>query len=325
MEAYERKLMTVTMVAFPVPVSKIYYHWNRGLEQHGDRLIQLAKWYDLRNENFADCYYQTNEKKKKFFTGNRYDTQGKYFDYILESKKPFIVSESNPFRQHEGWMRFGWSSYKWTEGNFNNDNVDRTRWKRFEKITGITFTDWKSPGDNILIMGQKEGDSALNSMYDKGYEHIYDWMFKTVLRIRNHTDRPIVIRPHPRGMKKGFRSFKSQIEKKGVSNVSWSEAVEPNVTQGGAGLDHDLNNAHCVVTYNSLSSIEAVIKGIPVFAMDDGCMAYPISHTDLSQIENINYNIDITDWQNKIAYTMWNKKDVQTGRAWAHLKPVYFP
>ena len=316
--------MKVEMFAFPSPVSKLYYHWNKGMEVHGDTVQQLTREDDIRLADVGNCYFQTNERKKKFFTGERHETQGKYFDYILASKKPFSVAESNPLRQYEGWLRFGWNSYKWTEGNFNNDNVDRDRWKRFENLTGIKFKDWNSPGDNILIMGQKEGDSALNSMYDKGFDNLYDWLLSTVRKIRKVTDRPIVIRPHPRGLKKGLKNFKNVIEEKEIANVTFSENVESGGNQGGSGLDYDLDNAHCVVTYNSLSSVEAVIKGIPVFAMDDGCMTYPISHTKLGQIENINYNIDITDWQNKIAYTMWNKDDVKTGTTWAHLKPVYF-
>lgn len=314
--------MNVKMYAFPVPVSKLYYHWDKGIEKHGDTFIQLDHGCDLSQLN-ADCYYQTNERKNKFFIGERENNQGKYFDHILNSNKPFIVSESNPFRQYDGWTRFGWNSYKWTSGNFNNENVDRSRWNRFEKLTGITFKDWKSPGDYILIMGQKEGDSALNSLYEKGYKSFYQWADEIITEIRKYTDRPIKLRPHPRGLDKGGRLIKKFISTE-HKNVIISSNVEGGVHQGGIGLEEDLKNCYCVVTYNSLSSIEAVREGIPVFALDDGCMTYPISHKKLSRIENINYNIDLTDWQNKIAYTIWNKDDVKTGECWAHLKPVYF-
>jgi hypothetical protein len=312
----------IKMVAFPSPVSKLYYHWDKGLERHGDSIIQLTRKDDYKLVD-ADCFYQTNERKRKFFKGNRVNTQGQYFDYIIDSKKPFIVSESNPFRQYDGWLRFGWNSYKWTEGNFNNDNVDRDRWNRFEQITGVSFKDWNSPGDYILIMGQKEGDSALNSLYAKGYETSYDWILDVVSEIRKYTDRPIKIRPHPRGLVKGMRQIDSK-SFKDFKNVEVSINVKEGGNQGGEGLEYDLKNAYCVVTFNSLSSIEAATLGIPIFALDDGCMTYPIAHKKLSNIENINYDIDITEWQNKIAYTMWNKEDVRTGETWAHLKPVYF-
>jgi hypothetical protein len=315
--------MKVNMVAFPSPVSKLYFGWSRGMEIHGDSVVQLPLEANLSKIN-ADCYYQTNERKRKFFRGNRANTQGQFFDFILKSKKPFIVSESNPFRKFDGWMRFGWNSYKWTEGNFNNDNVGRDRWERFQSITGASFKDWNSPGDYILIMGQKEGDSALNSMYEKGYLTFYDWVETVIMEIRKHTDRPIKIRPHPRGLEKGLRTIARRIENGLLQNVIISENVRNGGNQGGEGLEHDLLNSYCVVTYNSLSSIEAAELGIPVFALDDGCMAYPIAHKDLKDIENINYNIDLTQWQNQIAYTMWNKEDVESGKTWAHLKPVYF-
>jgi hypothetical protein len=53
-------------------------------------------------------------------------------------------------------------------------------------------------------------------------------------------------------------------------------------------------------------------------------MVHPVAHHHLKDIENINYDIDLQDWKNKIAYSMWNKKDVQTGECWTHLKGVYF-
>lgn len=314
----------IQMIAFPSPVSKLYFRWARGLEKHGDSIIQLSR-DDVYSSVYADCYYQTNERKQKFFTGKRAETQGRYFDFILNSQKPFIVSESNPFRQYDGWLRFGWSSYKWTKGNFNNDNVDDTRWKRFQKITGVTFKEWHSPGDDIIIMGQKEGDSALNEMYEQGYDNFYDWVNVVIKNIRKHTDRRIVIRPHPRNLDKTLNQVNTKIlvnHKK--NNVVLSENLTKGGNQGGEGLSADLARAHCVVSFNSNSSVEAAIEGVPVFSLNDGSMTYPISHKNLSQIENINYDIDITDWQNKIAYTIWNKPDVISGECWEHLKPVYF-
>ena len=42
------------------------------------------------------------------------------------------------------------------------------------------------------------------------------------------------------------------------------------------------------------------------------------------QLENLNYDINLQDWKNKIAYTMWNKDEVSSGKTWEHLKSVYF-
>ena len=310
----------IKMIGFQY-ISKSYYGWKEGVERNGDS-YELIKDFNQSKKYNADCYYQTNMLKPKFMHGERYNWQGSKYEYILNTNKPYIVSESEPFREYPGWLRFGWNDYGWAYGNFNNENVGPERWNKFESKTNIKIKDWRSSGDNILIMGQKEGDSALVRLYEKGYKSFYDWVEDTIKEIRIHTDRPIVVRPHPRGAGKSLNSFARRIAK--YNNVS----ITPNITrggnQGGEGLNADLESAYCVVTFNSLSSIEAVIRGIPVFATDGGCMAWPISHKSLSQIEYIDYNIDITEWKNKIAYTFWNKQEVKFGECWAHLKQVYF-
>ena len=302
-------------------ISKSYYGWKEGVERNGDS-YELITDFDPNKIYEADCYYQTNMLKPKFMHGDRYKYQGSKYEYVLSTKKPFIVSESEPFREYPGWLRFGWNDYGWSYGNFNNINVGPERWNKFESTTGIKIKDWDSLGDNILIMGQKEGDSALVRLYNAGYSSFYDWVEYVVKELRKHTDRPIVVRPHPRGAGKSLNSFSRRMVK--YNNVS----ITPNITrggnQGGQGLDQDLKNAYCVVTFNSLSSVEAVTRGIPVFALDGGCMTWPIAHKSLSQIENINYDIDIEEWKNKIAYTFWNKQEVKFGETWAHLKEVYY-
>lgn len=316
-------LRMIKMVGFPPPASKPYFHWAKGMEKLGDKYI-VSDDLDSNIVRDADCYYQTNELKPKFLHGGRADWHGKYLLHIQEAGKPYIVSESEPFRECLGWLRFGWNSYRWCDANWNNENVGPERWNRFENLTGIKFTDWHSPGKNILIMGQKEGDSSLVNIYKAGYASVYDYIADQCRVIRRFTDRPIVIRPHPRNLDRGAKIVTRLLAELDMKDVSMSPNLTRGGSQGGEGLDKDLQEAYCVVTYNSLSGVEAVVRGIPVFALDGGSMAWPVAHTELSQIENLNYDIDLQEWKNKIAYAMWNKQDVQTGECWAHLKEVYF-
>lgn len=311
------------MKAFEPPVSKLYCHWDKGMEKHGDQVIVIPNPVNYKDLDDADCYYQTNLLKPKHDADGRSDGQGNHYRYILDSKKPFIVSESNPFRKYNGWLRFGWWSYKWTDANCNNENVGPDRWNKFQSATNITIKDWHSPGSNIIIMGQKENDSSLVSLYEK-YEGFYDWVLDVIETVRKYSDRKIVIRPHPKNEARNVGKIRENILSKNLKNVVLSENPSDGGNQGGESLDKDLASAHCVITYNSLSGVESICEGIPTFALDDGSMVWPIAHKDLSQIENLNYDIDLQEWKNKIAYTMWNKKEVIAGEAWAHLKPVYF-
>lgn len=265
----------------------------------------------------ADAFMQINMLKPKFSTK---DKNGPY-EYIVDSNKPFLVKESPVFRKYPQYKRLGWYSYKWTEGIFGNENASDDRWKQFQKDTGIVLKDWKSPGDKIIIMGQKPGDSSLIDLFNKG-QNFTDWMMETVSTIRKFTDREIVIRPHPRNLKAGLKG--ANYVSKHNKNVSVSNNLTQGGNQGGEGLDADLRQAHCVVTYNSLSAVEAVCEGIPVFALHNGSMAWPIAHTKLSKIEKINYSIDRTQWCNEVAYTQWTGEEDANGDSWTHLKPLIF-
>lgn len=317
--------MKVVMKGFDPPASKLYYHWDQAMRRCGDEYITIPNPVSYPLDDGADCYYQTNLLKPKFMDPSRKDWLGNHLQYIQNSGRPYIVSESAVFRKYPVYKRFGWNSYKWDDGNFNNENVGSERWDKFEKKTGIVLKDWKSPGDKIIIMGQKEGDSSLIKLYDQGFNSFYDWVAEVVRTIRKYSDREIVIRPHPRNIERGINYTNKTIESLGLKDVSISKNLTLNgAAQGGKELDRDMQDAYCVITYNSLSGVESVCEGIPTFALDSGSMVWPVTHHDLSTIENLDNNFDMQSWKNRVAYTFWNKEEVSSGECWMHLKPVYF-
>lgn len=302
-------------------VSKTYKGLVNGINRHNDNLIILDSVPKTLQD--ADCFYQTNVPKAKHFDeGYHNDTYGVKYNFITKQKKPVLVSESACFRNTK-WRRYGWNHYGWTSGNFNNENVDDSRWKKFEKETNTVIQPWNSPGDNIVIIGQKEGDSALNSLYTElGYDNFFDWVSDVISEIRKFSDRKIIIRPHPKNIARSVKRSKHIPEN--FKNVEVSNYIPTGTYSGGESLDAELANAHCVITFSSNAGVDAVVKGIPVYALDKDSMVYPLSQGKLSSIENLNYNIPIDDWQNKIAYTFWNTEELESGETWAHLKPVYF-
>jgi hypothetical protein len=293
--------------------------WGRGFHSLSDT---FTRYYHLDFDiNEVDCFLQFN-------VINPYRVAGSFrnpaFEKILNSKKPYIVWEEGSFRQFPIYKKVGWYHYNNT-GIFNNVNVDNSRWENFVSTNKLKIKDWKSAGDYILIMGQVEKDSALISLYDQGFNSFIDWITKTVTELRKYTDRPIIIRPHPRDLN-NYKIGCDNIIKNNF-NVSISENFsvdEANQVFGGEGLFKDLKKAHAVITYNSNSIVEAICDGVPVFALDQGSVAYDIAHKDLSLIENLDRSIDISNWCSRVAYTMWNNKEIERGETWAHLKPVFF-
>jgi hypothetical protein len=314
----------VSLVALKGAIKNVSGALEKGLARHGDKFTVLDS-FDTPHE--ADAYIQTNLLKPKINNG----WQGPMYRFIRDSGKPYLVNESPSFRRHLGWTRLGWWSYKWTEGEFGNENSPSDRWNKFKKESGVELKDWNSPGDAILIMGQKEGDSSLLNLY-KDYKSFYDWVEHIILKIQKHTDRPIILRPHPRNLSRG-RNLSYKLQKKYPKlKISVSENTDsladylPNDKNENKadGLYDDLKKAHCVITYNSLSAIEAICEGIPTFAFENGSMIWPIRQKDFATIENLNYNIDRTQWSYDIAYTQWTQREHATGESWAHLKPLIF-
>lgn len=314
----------VSVVGIKGAVKTVQACLQKGLAKHGDS-FKIIESFD--EPHTADAYIQTNLLKPKINNG----WQGPMYRFIRNSGKPFLVNESASFRRHLGWTRLGWTSYKWTEGQFGNENSPPDRWNKFQKETGIELKDWKSRGDKIIIMGQKEGDSSLLNLY-KEYDSFYDWVEHIILEIQKHTDRPILLRPHPRNLSRGTKLSNKLQAKYPKLDISVSENTDsladylPNeLNQCKAdGLYQDLQSAHCVITYNSLSSIESICEGIPTYAFENGSMIWPIRQQGLENIENLNYEIDRTQWCNDIAYTQWTQKEHARGESWEHLKPIIF-
>lgn len=289
---------------------KIPQEWNIGFNPD--------KFITSKNYNFedADCIIQFN-----IYNPYINIKATPYLKKVSQLNKPILVVEEGAFRNYPQYKRIGWNSYKNGIGNFNNNNVDDSRWKLFQQNTRIKIQSWNSPGSSILIMGQLEFDSALIELYDAGYRSFDQWIEEQIKTIRIYTDRPIIVRPHPLGSSILFKD-EARLNAQ-YKNISVSKNYSSNTTlSGGIGLQEDLKNSYCVITYNSNSVVEAIEKGIPVFTLSSTSSAYDIGHKDLTQIENLNYFIDISTWCNRIAYTVWNNDEITNGSMWRHLREI---
>ena len=275
-----------------------------------------------------DIFIQTNLLKYKFYLANR----GSYYEYILKSGKPKLVMESPMFRSvfkdvgpKMGLYRMGWNSYQYHDSDYNNVNSPPDRWNWMQKTYGLDPKPWKKNGDYVLFTLQKPGDSSLNELYIKhNYTNYWKWVEDTVVEIKKHTDRKIIIRPHINQQQNGL-NHSTDIASR-YDNVFVSENYEwhPDFgASGGSGLQEDLKNAWCTITYNSLSGVESVMSGTPVIALHRGAMVWPVAHHSLQDIENLDRTKDLTQWLYDCAYTSWTGEEFHSGKVWEHLKPRY--
>lgn len=161
------------------------------------------------------------------------------------------------------FLRYSLDGVYYNTDNYANRNSTDAKWNQIKSQLNLTLQPWRGNGQHILVCGQRDGGWAM-----KGVD-MPAWTLETVKQIRQYTDRPIVVRPHPKNPISPalFRQF-------------------PNVSTSTTSLlQQDLNNARASVFFNSSSCVASVLAGVPVFASDPDCVAWQVANKDLSQIE----------------------------------------
>lgn len=117
------------------------------------------------------------------------------------------------------------------------------------------------------------------------------WLDSTVQTIREHTDREIVIRT------KQPRSVRAIVD-----------TMENALSQ----------DVHCLVTFNSIAAVEALIYGKPVFTMGPNA-AQPLANTDLSKIETpfCPDRDQVRQLMACLAYHQFTLEEMRSGYAWS--------
>jgi|TARA_X000000950_G_scaffold30789_1_gene33268 hypothetical protein len=268
----------------------------------------------------ADIYIQNNiidQKRKKF---------KKYYQYIIDSGKPYICVESAVFRRNmkqpphpKAYHRYSWFSYFRDEGLYNNLNSSGDRWKKIQQDQNIEIKDWRHEGEYILLIMQRPGDSSLKNLMAKHGD--YESFITNVLNeIRTYTDRKIRIRLHPLR-----QEIQHEILKKiNAPNIEISTNIQgAGLLEGGNGLYEDFKHARVVVGFNSNALTESVCEGIPTFSLCPSSMAWECSNHDLKYIETPVIDLDRTYWLRNLGYCQWSEEEIERGDPWYHLRSLY--
>ena len=141
-----------------------------------------------------------------------------------------------------------------------------------------------------------------------GDKNIIHWINETVMRLRQHTSRTIMLRPHP-----GDKTLK-------LSNANISHLPNVVLSNPASSLVDDLQNCWAVVNHNSSPAVGAAIEGYPVFVTDpDRSQCREIANTNFADIENpVLYDRD--NWIQRVSMFHWSFADVTSGKCWAHMR-----
>ena len=82
-------------------------------------------------------------------------------------------------------------------------------------------------------------------------------------------------------------------------------------------MEEDLKECHCLVTYNSVSAVEALIAGKPAFTLGPNA-AQHLCLNDLSKIETpyIPTEDEVEALLRHLSYSQFTRKEMFNGIAW---------
>ena len=161
---------------------------------------------------------------------------------------------------------------------------------------GLQLKPWSLGGDRIIICGQHDRSHQWRNL-----PNMTAWLGNTINTIREHTNMPIVWRPHPRCPVPMIEHDHKRVERQTPSQVK--DTYDD--------FDFSCTGAYAVVNWSSNPATEAVMNGVPVFVGPDS-LAYDVGNLDLSTI-GMPKRPDRTQWLNDIAYTEWTLEEISAG------------
>lgn len=233
---------------------------------------------------------------------NRMSKNKPVWDFFRNQNKSVVVAEIGGLTRGKTWRL---SANGITHGAIFPTvkiNLDRP------KLLSLNLRPWHT-GDYILVCGQHGRSQQWASMPDM------DSYYKnTVTELRKYTDRPIVIRSHPRYREGIFFTIDANFYKD--KNVTWNyPKIMPN-TYDDFDLDPVLSHAYCVVSHSSNAGLLAIIAGTPAIVSEHS-LAYSMGTDKISDIENMP-TPDRENWLIDLAHKEWLVEELPV--AWNGLR-----
>lgn len=219
-----------------------------------------------------------------------------------EKNKPVIVIEVGGLIRNTTW-RLSINGIT-RSALFPKVNIDKSR---VDKL-GIKLKPWHS-GDYVLICGQHARSEQWKNMPDMN-----EYYKQTVLEIKKYTDRPIIIRSHPRYRENIF--FNIDKDFFNSHNVEFNMPKHIQKTYDNFDLESILAHSHCTISYSSNSGLTSIIEGTPAIVSKES-LAFPVA-TD--QIANINTLLtpDREEWLIDLCHKEWYEDELEN--AWIGIR-----
>jgi len=218
------------------------------------------------------------------------------YEHYRSQGRPVIIIEIGALYRGNTW--------KIAVNNITADgyygHLDNLDWDRPAKLKISLATQFVSK-PNIIVALQHDRSLQVVGI------NMTDWLHNTLSTLKQSTDRPITVRPHPRC-------------KLALNNLPPGVTVEipnklPN-TYDSYDMHYD---CHALVNYNSGPGIQAAIAGVrPV--VDSTSLAYPVG-VGFADIEQ-SYTQDRETWLAQICHTEYTVDELRRGKWIDRIRPA---
>ena len=210
------------------------------------------------------------------------------WDHFRSQGKSVIVLEV-------GMLQRG---YTWKMG-VNGTGADAYYGKHFDPTRPqklkMNVRPWQKTSGNIIVAVQRHDSQQWHSMPATNI-----WLENITSQIMQFTDRPIIIRSHPRQSITAPRGCLLE-----------HPSPIPN-TYDDFDYNNSINHSWAVINWNSGTGPQAILAGIPAFT-GISSLAAPVANLDLANIENPS-RPDRADWIIKLSHTEWTLQEISSGK-----------
>lgn len=211
------------------------------------------------------------------------------YQHYQNRGRPIIVMDVGALDRGKTW--------KIAVGNVNAEgyygHTSDLDWDRPRKL-GLSLQTNKAKNPSILIAAQHK--SSLQLQHLVGLEY---WIADQIQKIREWTDRRIIVRAHPRC------GLDPKLLPKDI-DLQTPKHIKDTYDNFDLGFEYQ-----ALVNYNSGPGIQAVIHGCPVI-VDRSSLAYPMN-THYEDIEKRQL-IDRERWFVEITHTEYTVEEISQGR-----------
>lgn len=210
------------------------------------------------------------------------------YEHYRARNKPVIVIDIGALYRGDTW-KISVNHVNATGYYGHQDNLD---WDRPRKLK-ISLATQTVTRPEIVIAAQHR-----HSLQSLSIAPMEQWVHDQIQLIRNNSDRPIVVRSHPRSTLN-------------IANLPPGVTLQHPNRVTGTYDSYDMHyDCHAVVNYNSGPGIQAAVAGVrPI--VDSTSLAYPVSvgYADLEQP----YLMDRDLWLTQLCHTEYTVEEIKQG------------